>query len=682
MAAVSPSGTPGNSGDGAAERDLKGVRKQRKKGRGIDSGTVRLTGRALLWEKILLTSMPIVGIVGILDIFLYFGKSIWVQQYLSLLFGLTLALVFLRVPANKKSAGKLPWFDVVLSFAGLAVGLYPCIYYQDLIISIGIISPDKLVLGTIAVLLILESCRRLVGWPLTIIVMFFLLYAHFSYIFPGALEGRGVPWDRLITHLYLDQEAVLGIALRVTGTIVLAFIFFGQTLFSTGGGQFLTDVAMSVMGRYRGGPAKVAVLASSIFGTMSGSAVANVATTGVVTIPLMKKTGYLPYFAGAVEATASTGGQIMPPVMGAAAFLMGEFLGIPYAQVVLAALVPAILYYLALFVQIDRRAAKRNLKGLPREMLPSLKKVALAGWPFLIPMAALVYGLFVLFLEPDVVGLYAVGVTIVVAMCRKSTRLSLKKLLDVLQKTGQGMLEISVIGAAAGIILGVISITGLGFSFSVALIHLAGGSLPVLLLLAAAGAIVLGMGMTVTAAYILVVILLAPALTQLGMNPLAAHLFVFYYAVLSFLTPPVCMAVYTAASIANADPMRTAMQAIRLGIAAYLVPFVFAFSPGLLLIGSTGQIIREVILSALGIVIVGMGLEGYALRSLHWVERVLFIVGGLGLLAPHWAADIAGGSICLVLLLNEFLANRRATRMASVTYAGGGMQIDSANGKG
>jgi TRAP transporter 4TM/12TM fusion protein len=619
-----------------------------------------------VWERILLTCIPLVGVIAIVDVFLYLGKSVWIQQYLALLFGLAIALIMLRVPATTKAADRLPWYDIVLSFAGLAIGLYPGIFYPDLILSIGVISPHKVVLGTIALGLILEGCRRYLGWPLTVIVIIFLLYAHFCYLCPGPLHGRSIPWDRLITHLYLDQEALFGIAYRVTGTIVLAFVFFGQTLFTTGGGQIISDFAMSLMGRFRGGPAKVAVVASSAFGTMSGSAVANVATTGIVTIPLMKRTGYLPYFAAAVEAVASTGGQIMPPVMGAAAFLMAEFLGIPYARVVLAALIPAFLYYLAVFIQVDRRAAKRNLKGLPAEMLPSFKKVVLSGWPFVIPIMVLVYGLFVLYRDPDEVGLYAVAAVIVVSLFRKESRFNLRRLMDVFEKTGEGMLEISLVAAAAGLILGVVSITGLGFSFSVALIQLSGGSFLILLWLAAAGAIVLGMGMTVTAAYILVVILIAPALIQLGMIPLAAHMFVFYYAVLSFLTPPICLAVYTAASLAGAEPLRTALQSIRLGIAAYLVPLVFAFSPALLFQGSPSEILFSAIMASLGIAILATGLEGYGLRKLHWIESILLVIGGGGLLIPFWPARIGGTAICLSFIVYELLYRRYVRKLAPV----------------
>lgn len=616
----------------------------------------RLTGKARVWERILLICAPIVGVCGILDVFLYFGKALYIQQYLALIFGLVLAVILLRAPATNNSAEKLPWYDIALSFGGLGVGLYPCIFYPKLIVSVGVASPDKFVLGAIAVVLILEGCRRLFGKPLTIIVILFLLYARFAHVVPGELQGIGIQWDRLVTHLYLDDGALFGIALKICSTLVLSFILFGQVLLDTGGGQLISDAAMSLMGKYRGGPAKVAILASSGFGTMSGSAVGNVATTGIITIPLMKRTGYAPPFAAAVEATASTGGQIMPPIMGACAFLMAEFLGISYTEVAKAAALPAILYYLAMFVQVDLEAAKTNVKGAPREMLPSFKRVVKSGWPLVIPIIVLVYGLFILYLEPEDVGLYAVTATILISFVKKEWRLSFKKFLAVVETTGVAMLEIILVAGAAGLILGVVSITGLGFSFSVALIELSGGNFLLMIVLAAGATIILGMGMTVAASYILVVVLVVPALIELGLIPLAAHMFVFYYAVLSFLTPPVCIAVYAAASIAGAEPMRTSLQAMRLGIAAYLVPLIVVFNPALLLIGSLGEIVLAAVVSALGITLIAIGLEGYAFRILNWAERMLVGIGGLGLLAPFGTVRIAAGVFVLLFIAFEVLA--------------------------
>lgn len=515
-------------------------------------------------------------------------------------------------------------------------------------------------MGAMAILFILEGCRRLLGWTLVIIVGLFVLYGHFSDLLPEPLYSRGAPWIRLANYLYLDPGALFGLPVRIVGTTVLAFIFFGRVFFTTGGANLLSNSATSLMGRFRGGAAKASVVASSAFATISGSPTANVVTTGFFTIPLMKKGGYTPHFAAAVEATASTGGQIMPPVMGITAFLMAELLNLPYARIALAALVPGLIYYVGVFTQVDLEAAKRGLKGLPRETLPPLKKVLREGWIFIIPILVLIYVLFIMLMDPDTAGLYSIASTFIVCMFKKTTRVNLKKVIKILESTGEALLEIGIIVGAAGLILGVMALSGLGLSFSMALTELAGGNFFLLLLLAAVGAIVLGMGMPVLAAYVLVVLLVSPALTNIGMHPLSAHLFVFYFGVLSFLTPPMCLAVYTAASLANSNPMKTAFQAVRLGIAAYIVPFVFAFSPALLLLGPTAEILSAIIFSIFGIIVLSVGLEGYLLADLKAYERVLGVLSGVGLMSPSWLGRGTGVAIVFALLLRQWIGRRIA----------------------
>lgn len=612
------------------------------------------------WEDILLVSVPVTGIISILNVPLYFGLSFYIQQYLAVFFGLTMALVFILVPLKKGAPkDRLPWYDVALSMLGLMVGIYLALYYKEIVVEMGLLMPTRIVLGTIAIVLILEASRRVLGWPFLTIVLLFMFYALFTFLFPGRLYGKGVSWPRLATFLYLDPQGILGIAIEVGATVVFAFVFFGQALFRTGGGEFFTDSAMALMGRYRGGPAKVAVMASSLFGTMSGSAVANVVTTGSVTIPLMKKSGYPPYFAGAVEATASSGGQIMPPIMGAAAFLMATFLGIPYGKVALSALIPAVLYYMAVFIQVDLEAAKNGLKGLPSEMLPRLFMVLRKGWPFLIPLSVLIYALFIRVIEADRAGLYATASVFLICCLRKEDRLNLKKIVNILRETGEGMLEVGVVCCAAGVIIGIVSLTGLGFTFSQALVSIAGKSTLLLLILGAMGAIILGMGMTVTAAYLLMVVLIAPALIQLGIAPLNAHLFVFYFAVMSFLTPPICLAVYAAASLAGSDMMKTAYQAIKLGIAAYIVPFLFAYHPSLLLQGNIIEVIHAVVTAIIGISLMAIGIEGFLFQKLDWVKRVLLILGGLGCMIPGWRSDVIGLAVGIPLVLWEWKKSQR-----------------------
>jgi len=630
---------------------------------GEESRFRRLSGIFGYWEDILLVSVPLIGVISILNLPLYVGLTFFIQQYFAIFFGLLMALVFILVPMKKGAPkDRLPWYDLVCSLLGLMVGAYLALYYKEIVVELGLLVPSRIVLGTIAIVLVLEASRRVLGWPFLTIVLLFMFYALFTFLFPGGLYGKGVSWARLSTFLYLDPQGILGIAIEVSATVVFAFVFFGQALFRTGGGEFFTNSAMALMGRYRGGPAKVAVLASSLFGTISGSAVANVVTTGSVTIPLMKKTGYPPFFAGAVEATASSGGQIMPPIMGAAAFLMATFLGISYASVAISAAIPALLYYLAVFIQVDLEAAKNGLKGLPSNMLPKLGGVFQKGWPFFIPLSILIYTLFIMMVEPDKAGLYTTASVFLICCIRREDRLNLKNAVKILKETGEGMLEVGVVCSAAGLIIGIVSLTGLGFTFSQTLVNLAGGSTFILLILGAVGAIILGMGMTVTAAYLLMVILIAPGLIQLGVAPLNAHMFVFYFAVMSFLTPPICLAVYAAASLAGADMMKTAYQAIKLGIGAYIVPFLFAYHPSLLLQGGLIEIIHATMTALIGISLVAIGVEGFLFRKLNWFKRVLLILGGLGCMIPGWRSDVIGLVIGIPILFWEWKANRRVKK--------------------
>lgn len=582
------------------------------------------------------------------------------QQYLAVFLAMAMAGTFLVVPAHQKaSLGRLPWSDGVFSLLSFLVGIYVALFYFDIIETMGLLLPRRIVLGAVAILLILEGTRRLLGWPVLAILLIFFLYARFAYLFPGALYGQGVPWFRLVNYLYLDPNSLFGVPLQVAATVVLSFVVFGQLLFSTGGGLYFTEGAMALFGRYRGGPAKVSVVASSLFGTMSGSAVANVVVDGPITIPMMIRTGYRPEVAAAVEAVASTGGQIMPPVMGAAAFLMATFLGIPYAQVAIAALLPALLYYIAVFIQVDLQAARHGLRGLEREQLPNFKHLLAQGWPFLLPIGVLVYVLFFTGLEADVAGLYSAGSVILVSFFRKASRVTFSKLLVILEKTGEGLLEIAVVSAVAGLIIGIVALTGLGFTFSQAVVSMAGGNFFLLLILAAVAAGILGMGMTVTAAYILVVILVAPALVQLGTDPLTAHMFVFYFAVLSFLTPPVCLAVYAAAAIGGTGLLRTAIQAMRLAVTAYVVPFIFVYKPALLLRGSVTEVGIAVVTAIAGVALLAIGVEGYLFRVLNLPKRIILIVAGLGLMTPGLATDVLGLAIAAPVLLRE-LANKKA----------------------
>jgi TRAP transporter 4TM/12TM fusion protein len=618
-------------------------------------------------SKFTLTMIPLVGTVYVLHVPEYLGIAVYQEQYLSVLLTLMLVSTFLSVPSKKGSLKRqIHWYDVVLVLLSLVGGGYVAVYYPDIIPTLGYMVPFRTVMGGMMILLILEAARRLVGWPIVIIGILFPIYAATSYFLPGFLHSRMIPVGRILSYIYLSPGAMMGIPLTVAGTIVFSFIFFGRVLFSTGGGKFLSDFALALMGRYRGGPAKVAILASCFFGSLSGSASANVAMTGIVTIPLMKRTGYKPHIAAAIEAVASTGGLIMPPIMAATAFIMAEFMEIPYSTIAVSAFIPALLYYIAVFIQVHLQAVKDDLKGLPREELPSLKEVMKQGWIYLIPTLVLLYCLFALYMAPETSALYAVAATVIVCLFKKDTRrVVIGQAWRILRDTGRGVLEVGIICGIAGIVIGSMDLTGIGLSLSDALVSLSGGNAMVLLVLAAIGAIILGMGMPVTATYIMLVVLIAPALIELGIEPLAAHLFIMYFGVMSFLTPPVAIAAYVAASIAKSEPMRTGFAGVRLGIVAYIVPFVFALSPSLILIGSWDEILLTTITALLGIVFLSIAFEGYLFARLHAGKRILFAVGALFLIAPSLKGCIIGLALTVPLVLWELRRKKTAPSESS-----------------
>ncbi|HLC26995.1 MAG TPA: TRAP transporter fused permease subunit [bacterium] len=568
-----------------------------------------------------------------LDIHTYFGKVIFREQAIGLFLGLVLASVFLGMP-SKRASSKLPWYDGLLACLGIILGLNIAVRYPILLYEQAFATPDKWILGGIAVLLVLEATRRIAGWALVVIIGFFIFYARFAALFPGILYGKEVPWERLFTYLYLDTNSLLGLPLGVVVSDVLAFILLGQALYVTGGSEFFIDFAMSAMGRFRGGPAKMSVFSSSLFGTISGSAVANVVVDGVITIPMMKAARYPAHMAGAIEAVTSTGGQLVPPVMGATAFLIAEFLGISYGKVVLAAIIPALLYYLILFIQIDLEAAKLGLKRIPASGLPAMISVLRRGWLFAPIIGILIYTLLWLSLSAGKAGFLATGALLVLATFRKNTRPTLKKILRLCEGTGRGLLEIGVVCAAAGFVIGVLNVSGLGFGLSLGLVHLAGSNLFPLLLLTAGISIIMGMGMPTAAVYLLLVGLLAPALIQIGVPPLAAHFFIFYLGMMSMITPPVCLATYAAASIAGSDLWRTGLTGMRFGAIAYVVPFLFVYSPTLLLVGNLRHIVYDVVTAIAGAGALAVALAGYLFRPMRIPLRLLTGLAGAGMIVP------------------------------------------------
>ena len=623
--------------------------------------TRRHDGLLGIVEKALLISIPIFGSIFILYIPQRLGIRVWVEQYLAIFLGLTLFTTFLTAPATRLSpTKKLPWYDAVLCILSIAVSGYVSIYWPDIVDTGGIITGTRVALGIASIGLLLEATRRFFGWTLVVLVIIFIFYALFTDLFPGPLYGRSIPWRRLAVSLFLDKSALFGITLNVAATVVLAFVVFGQLLFATGGGKGIIDLTLTVFGRMKGGAAKVPVVASGAFGSLSGIAVANVYATGQLTIPLMKRYKIEPHVAGAIEAVASTGGLILPPVMGVVAFIMATFLNITYAQVCIAAVLPAILYYLALYIQVDRFVARKGYARLSAEERPSIKLSDC--WIFIVPVGVLIYTLFFMGLEAEACALYAAGSILVVSMFRKENRLTVRKFALALEASGQGILEISVVCGIAGFIIGAVMFTGLGFSLTQVLVELCQGNLFLLLIFSAIMCIILGMGMPIVTVYIITAIIVAPVLSSLGVSDLAAHMFVYYWGMLSFLTPPIMLSVFAASTLAGANAWATARLGIRLGIAAYIVPFVFVYDPGLLAQGSVFGIVISALTALLGIGMVAIALEGYILGNLRWFQKALLVLGGLALLVPSRIANFIGLGLALLLFFWEWSRFKRLRR--------------------
>jgi TRAP transporter 4TM/12TM fusion protein len=615
--------------------------------------------------------IPLSGIFFLLNIPQYIGWLVFNEQYMGLFLGLALCATYLLIPARSGyGRNGVPWYDLISALAGLTIGLYIFVFYPSIVNSLGDISTERVVLGCITIVLLAEASRRLVGWPLVIIASCFLFYALFAYIFPGDFYGRGWTISRLATYLYLDANGIFGQALQVGASIVVVFVIFGEVLYLVGGAEFLSDFSLALMGRFRGGQAKIAIVSSSLFGNISGSAVANVVVDGAFTIPMMKKAGYPPPVAAAVEAVASTGGQIMPPVMGAAAFLIAEYLQIPYASVALAALVPAVLYYVALFIQVDLLAARNSIHGLPGNELPRLLPVLKRSATFVGPLVVLIVLMFFLNRRPEEAGLVAALAALIIGYLTPGVKIGPQEILKILTNSGRGMLEIAAITGLAGVVIGVLQLTGLGFTLTLTLLNIGQSNALLLLVLTAIVSIILGMGMPTTAVYVLLAVLVAPGLAKLGILPIAAHLFIFYFGMLSMVTPPVCMASYAAASIGKTDPVKTGWQAMRLCSIAYIVPFLFVFSPSLLLVGHWYEVALSVSTAIIGAMLLGVGVVGYLFRPIGWVKRAFFLLSATALLIPvvqsgkfaalTWMINGSGLLLAIFLASIEWLARQES----------------------
>jgi len=565
------------------------------------------------------------------------------------------ALTFLAHGTDSKDkTGGLILKLACLAAAVLSIG-YIVVDYHQIVSRVPFvtpITPIQYVCGVLAILLVLEITRRHLGWPLPVLASLFLVYSFLGPYMPGILGHRGVSLRRLVDFLYLGADGIFGIPLGVSATYVFIFILFGSFLSQSGAGKFFMDLAMALMGHIRGGPGLVAVTSSALFGTVSGSAVANVVGTGVFTIPLMKRLGFKKEFAGAVEAVASTGGQIMPPVMGAAAFIVAEIIGIPYIKLCVHAAIPAILYYFAVGFSVYLEAGKEGLAGLPRHELPNVWTVLREGGHLIIPIVVIV-GFLVSGYTAIKAGLYGLISVVLVSMIKKETRMNVRGILEALEKGARTSLTVISACSCAGIIIGVVMYTGLGVRFGSILMWLSRGEPAVALVLSMLGALVLGMALPTSAAYIVQASLAAPALIQMGFGRIETHLFLFYFAVISCITPPVAMAAYAGAGLAEADPMRTGFTAFRIGIAAYIVPFIFVFNPALILLGQPTELLIAVPSALIGAIALAGASTGWLLIETNYIEKLVLGISAILLIKPGVVTDLIGVVLLLIVLASQ-----------------------------
>ena len=564
---------------------------------------------------------------------------------------------FLVFPAKKgvQKVNHLPWYDIILMLAGSGAFLYYTINASEIVERFKI-TPVEVVIGVIGIICLAELCRRSVGLPILIVAGVLLVYALIWGSTNPSFIARITEYVRV---LFYSKEGVLSTPVNVCSKYIAMFIIFGAFLERTGIADFFINIANALVGRFSGGPAKVAVVASALEGMVSGSSVANTVGSGAVTIPLMKRTGYKPEFAAAAEASASTGGQIMPPIMGAAAFLMAETVGVPYSNIVVKAILPAVLYFAGVFITVHLEAKKEGLKGLTKEELPRVIPL-LKQLYLLIPLFLLIYLVGTSTRSIAYAAAIAIVAAIVVSMFNKETRITPKKLLEALAAGGQGMITVAAACGVAGIIAGVIGVTGLAYTLFNAIVSIAGDKIIVALFLTMLCCIVLGMGVPTTANYCIMAATCAPILVQMGVPMVAAHFFVFYFGIVADLTPPVALAAYAGAAIAQANPMKTAFTATKLAIGAFIVPYVFALNPAMLFINTDGvwEVILICITSFAGIFGVSAALEGYFLTHMSWYERLISVAGGLLLIYPGAVTDAIGLGLVAIVLVIQFIKKK------------------------
>lgn len=575
-------------------------------------------------------------------------------------FILTLALYCGSQKANRNI---IPVYDLILMALSIFAVMYMIIEMDELIFRIGVSpTPMDLVVSVIVILMVLEITRRTCGNILPGIAIVFILYAHFGKYVPGLLGHRGYSWSKILSYM-IGLDAIFSTPIGASASMVFLFVVFGAFLSASGSGKFFIDFALSISGRKRGGPAKVAVISSALFGTVSGNSVANVVSTGSYTIPMMKSVGYRPSFAAAVEATASTGGQIVPPILGSAAFIMAQLIGEPYSRIVLASIIPAFLYFFTVFLMVDLEAIKYDLKGIPDEKLPVFKYVIFHQGYLVLPLVALIVVLSVLNASPIRAAIWAIITAIAVTYVRKDTRMGIKGIANALAQGANSSVSIIASCATAGIVVGVLNLTGAGLKFASAIISLSGGILPIALVLTMVTSLILGMGLPTTASYLICAAVTAPVLVQMGLTLIAAHMFVFYFACISAFTPPVALAAYAGAGIAKAKPIEVAFTACKIGISAFIIPFMFAYGPSLLWGGSIGVVLTSALTALIGVTALSFGLQNRIFRiKVNRFESIVLCGASMLLIKPGFTTDVLGFFICFAVIITAYLREKSAIK--------------------
>ncbi len=623
----------------------------------------------VFWTNVFQSLLVASVVLWVLDIpRQVFNVSFYTEQLLTICLGLTLALAYIADTSRPRH-----WFDWAAVVLSIGLCAYITVRYATLTDEAAQIPLSGLIVSGLLILLIMEASRRTNGWGFVSMIAAMAIYVYISPHLPGDFQTRYVSPQRMTVYLGLDINGAIGSILQVAVMVVIPFTILGQVLARTGGADFFADISMSAMGSFRGGAAKIAVVGSALFGMISGSAVSNVLAVGIVTIPTMVRSGFTPYRAGAIEAVGSTGGQLMPPVMGAAAFIMAEFLQVPYGAVCIAATIPALLYYACLFFHVDLEAAKHKIGAAKVADAPRVKDVLKSGWHFLVPIVFLVFALMypdVTMLTPEKAAIVATAILMVLAMIfgYRGKRLGILDMLKAIMETGRVSLDIILIGAAAGVMVGIMSISGLAFSMTIQLLALAGGNVFLLLLLIAVLAFVLGIGLPTVSVYILTATLLAPALIKLGVTPMAAHMFVMYNGILSMITPPVAFAAYAAANIARTDGWTTGWIACVVGWSTFLLPFLFVLTPSLLMDGSVIEIVLNFSRVLFGIWLGTMAAVGFSFAGLKVVGRALYAVIALAVVLPPetfagamWI-NAAGVTAAVVVLTIDWMRERTSRK--------------------